>query len=134
MPTIEEMKTVFAGLTCTETDQKLPWSQMSEALLRCGFKIKICELEYLSLKQDRLSFAQFHSTIKTGVARRKKVKETYAGKRLQTFDGWKDSYLQQQLAPGDRAAWIREHPRHGVVPADRVRKCSHKLMVDKPLF
>ena len=133
MPTIEDMKTIFAGLTCTETDQKLPWSQMSEALLRCGFKIKICELEYLSLKLDRLSFVDFHRVVATGVARRKEVKKTYAGKRLQTFDEWKDSY-PRRLAPGDRAAWIREHPRHGVVPVERVRKCSHKLMVDKPLF
>ena len=71
MVTIQNMKTVFDELACKNGDNMIEWSQMDEALSRCGFKIKRHELEAFSLKTDRLSFTQFHSTIKTGVAKRK---------------------------------------------------------------
>ena len=65
----------------------IEWSQMDEALSRCGFKIKRHELEAFSLKTDRLSFAQFHSTIKTGVAKRK-ISQKLQKSRQDHSDAW----------------------------------------------
>lgn len=120
MITIDQMKTIFDELVCREADKMLPWTKMDDALSRCGFKIKARELEFLSLKSDRLAFAQFHKTVKDGVTQRKEVTKTYAGKRLQTPDKWMASELPRS-ACGEKAkaAWIRDHPKHGVV-ADRV--------------
>ena len=70
MVTIQEMKTIFDEMAC-KNDNMIEWMQMDEALSRCGFKIKRHELESLFLKKDRLSFVQFHSTLKKGVAVRK---------------------------------------------------------------
>ena len=87
MVTIQNMKTVFDELACKNGDNMIEWSQMDEALSRCGFKIKRRELEAFSLKTDRLSFAQFHSTIKTGVAKRK-ISQKLQKSRQDHSDAW----------------------------------------------
>lgn len=80
MPTLGQMKTIFDELTGAN-DKMLLWPQMDVALFRCGFKIKAWELEFLSLKLDRLSFVQFHAAVKEGVFRRKLLKEKAAVSR-----------------------------------------------------
>ena len=85
-----QMKKIFDELACP-IDKRLSWSKMSEALLRCGFKIKSYELEFLSLKMDQLSFNQFHSTIKEGVNRRKLL-EKY--KKAMVKEAVKDVYSE----------------------------------------
>ena len=85
MVTIQNMKTVFDELAIG--DNMIEWSQMDEALSRCGFKIKKHELEAFSLKTDRLSFVQFHSTIKTGVAKRK-ISKKLKKSRQDHSDAW----------------------------------------------
>lgn len=91
-----QMKKIFDELACP-IDKRLSWSKMSEALLRCGFKIKSYELEFLSLKMDQLSFNQFHSTIKEGVDRRK---------LLEKYKNDKSDF--HRLSPEKRKAMVKE--------------------------
>ena len=118
MISIEQMRLVFETLVCDEADKMLPWSRVGDALSQCKFNIKVCELEFLSLKTERLSFVQFHATVKSGVTQRKKIKQTYAGKRLQTYDEWANSYRPPSPSdPREIATYIRDHHNHGALPA-----------------
>lgn len=118
MISIEQMRLVFETLVCDEADKMLPWSRVADALSQCKFNIKVCELEFLSLKTERLSFVQFHATVKSGVTQRKKIKKIYAGKRLQTYDEWADSYRPPSPSdPREIATYIRDHDNHGALPA-----------------
>ena len=85
MVTIQKMKTVFDEMAC-KNDNMIEWMQMDEALSRCGFKIKRHELESLFLKKDRLSFVQFHSTLKMGISVRKTLK------KIQNYKSCQDHY------------------------------------------
>lgn len=90
MVTIQKMKTVFDEMAC-KNDNMIEWMQMDEALSRCGFKIKRHELESLFLKKDRLSFVQFHSTLKMGISVRKTLK------KIQNYKSCQDHYKEMMM-------------------------------------